>query len=133
MIDSTISVVPGTLARAVDAFMGTTFASSSFSTSSSNNGELASTTFEAAGELEATPLLGDDVREAPRRGDVGLVHHVPYAVVHEGTVGSMVEMAFLNSTHAKMYLAIVSSPLIISAIWKRNKVETRQQHERRQR
>lgn len=101
VIDSTISVVPGTLARAVDAFMGT-----SLSSYTSANGDTG--TFDAGGELEATPLLADESREPPQRGEVGLVHHVPFAVVHQKTLGSLVEMAFLNTTHAKMYLAIVS-------------------------
>lgn len=99
VIDSTISVVPGTLARAVDVFLGTSFSTASYPYP---------TTFESAGEVEATPLLSDNSRTPPREGDVGLVHHVPFAVVHQKSLGSLVEMAFLNSTHAKMYLAIVS-------------------------
>ena len=50
-------------------------------------------------------LLEDD----PKRVRVGLVHHVPFAVLpgKGGTgLGSWLERAFLNSTHAKMYLAI---------------------------
>ena len=90
--------MPGTLARAVDAFMGTSFSFASEGASS----------FDSAGEMEATPLLSDGNRAPPQRGDVGLVHHVPFAVVHQKTLGSLVEMAFLNTTHAKMYLAIVS-------------------------
>ncbi|KAJ9107821.1 hypothetical protein QFC19_002727 [Naganishia cerealis] len=37
---------------------------------------------------------------------VGLVHHVPFAWVPEKSFGSRLEQAYLNSTHAKMYLAI---------------------------
>ncbi|KAJ9125648.1 hypothetical protein QFC22_000610 [Naganishia vaughanmartiniae] len=41
---------------------------------------------------------------------VGLVHHVPFAWVPEKSFGSRLEQAYLNSTHAKMYLAILQSP-----------------------
>jgi ceramide glucosyltransferase len=58
---------------------------------------------------ESAPLLNDETRGPPVRGDVGLVHHVPFAVVYQKTWGSLVEQAFLNTTHAKMYLAIVSN------------------------
>jgi ceramide glucosyltransferase len=37
---------------------------------------------------------------------IGLVHHVPYAVASERKLGSLIEEAFLNTNHAKMYLAI---------------------------
>ena len=37
---------------------------------------------------------------------VGLVHHVPFAVVNKAKVGSQLEAAFLNTNHAKMYIAI---------------------------
>lgn len=97
VIDSTISVLPDSLARAVETFTGVPVFSS---------GEAPSWT-TAASDLESTPLIGDDVREPPRAGDVGLVHHVPYAVVYQKTWGSLIEQAFLNTTHAKMYLAIV--------------------------
>ena len=91
IIDSTISVSPGALGRMVDAFLGTTTSSSSFDS-----------------DLESTPLVADDIRRPPVAGDVGLVHHVPFAVVYQQTWGSLIEQAFLNTTHAKMYLAIVS-------------------------
>ena len=90
IIDSTVSVTPGTLGRAVEAFLGTSFSTRSFDS-----------------DLESTPLMSDDIRKAPTAGEIGLVHHVPYAVVHQRTWGSMMEQAFLNTTHAKMYLAIV--------------------------
>lgn len=90
VLDSTISITPGTLGRMVDAFVGAPSGAS----------------FDA--DLESTPLISDDVRGPPQRGDVGLVHHVPYAVVYQNTWGSLIEQAFLNTTHAKMYLAIVS-------------------------
>lgn len=41
---------------------------------------------------------------APRR--IGLVHHVPYAVASEQSLGARIEAAFLNTNHAKMYIAI---------------------------
>lgn len=91
VIDATIAHTPGTLARAVATFLGTEYSSSSFDS-----------------DLESTPLLSDDTRSPPREGDVGLVHHVPYAVVYQRSLGSLVEEAFLNTTHAKMYLAVVS-------------------------
>ena len=37
---------------------------------------------------------------------IALVHHVPFATEHEGYLGAQVEAAFLNTNHAKMYLAI---------------------------
>ncbi|KAF8807745.1 glycosyltransferase family 21 protein [Phlegmacium glaucopus] len=41
---------------------------------------------------------------APR--SIALVHHVPLAVVNEPHIGSRLEAAFLNTNHAKMYIAI---------------------------
>ncbi|KAH8835895.1 glycosyltransferase like family 2-domain-containing protein [Flagelloscypha sp. PMI_526] len=37
---------------------------------------------------------------------IGLVHHVPFAIAAEPGIGTQVEEAFLNTNHAKMYLAI---------------------------
>ncbi|KAJ3989553.1 glycosyltransferase like family 2-domain-containing protein [Lentinula detonsa] len=37
---------------------------------------------------------------------VALVHHVPFAFSTESRVGSRIDEAFLNTNHAKMYLAI---------------------------
>ena len=37
---------------------------------------------------------------------VALVHHVPLALVDEPKIGSRLEAAFLNTNHAKMYIAI---------------------------
>ncbi|KAF7306769.1 Glycosyltransferase family 21 protein [Mycena indigotica] len=37
---------------------------------------------------------------------IALVHHVPFAVVTENKIGSRIEEAFLNTNHAKMYIAI---------------------------
>lgn len=79
VIDSTIYVQPQVLGHTVEAFVGNTH------------------------DEEATLSKGP-----PERGEVGLVHHVPLAVVYQRTWGSLIEQAFLNTTHAKMYLAIVS-------------------------
>ncbi|KAI0328159.1 glycosyltransferase family 21 protein [Cubamyces sp. BRFM 1775] len=46
-----------------------------------------------------------DAPHPPRRR-IGVVHHVPYAWVTKHTLGSRVEEAFLNTNHAKMYIAI---------------------------
>jgi ceramide glucosyltransferase len=43
-------------------------------------------------------------KEGGRR--IGVVHHVPFAFLSEPMLGSRVEAAFLNTNHAKMYLAI---------------------------
>ena len=40
------------------------------------------------------------------RRRIALVHHVPFAFATEQTLGSHVEQAFLNTNHAKMYVAI---------------------------
>ena len=37
---------------------------------------------------------------------IGVVHHVPFAWVSKVSLGSCVEEAFLNTNHAKMYIAI---------------------------
>jgi ceramide glucosyltransferase len=90
VLDATIAIQPGALGRMVDAFLNTPAYDH---------------------DLESTPLMSDDIRRPPTSGDVGLVHHVPLAVVHQKTWGSLIEQAFLNTTHAKMYLAIVSERL----------------------
>ncbi len=41
---------------------------------------------------------------SPKR--IGIVHHVPFALVDENKIGSRIEAAFLNTNHAKMYIAI---------------------------
>jgi ceramide glucosyltransferase len=58
------------------------------------------------GDVESAPLIADDKRPPPSRGMVGLVHQVPTAVVYQPTWGSLIEQAYLNTTHAKMYLSI---------------------------
>jgi len=47
--------------------------------------------------LTATPTSGKKI---------SLVHHVPFATVSTPTLGAKVEEAFLNTTHAKMYIAL---------------------------
>jgi ceramide glucosyltransferase len=42
----------------------------------------------------------------PSRRRVGLVHHVPFAFANGSKLGTRLEEAFLNTNHAKMYLAI---------------------------
>ncbi|KAG7450698.1 uncharacterized protein BT62DRAFT_943612 [Guyanagaster necrorhizus] len=37
---------------------------------------------------------------------IALVHHVPFAIVNESRIGSRLDEAFLNTNHAKMYIAI---------------------------
>lgn len=69
VIDSGVSVAPGTLARSVD-------------------------------------LLESSTRTKPPKRRVALVHHVPFVSAPEGFLGSRIEEAFLNTNHAKMYLAI---------------------------
>jgi ceramide glucosyltransferase len=70
VIDSNVTVHPGTLARSVDALVGPPSPST-----------------------------------APRKR-IALVHHVPFAIVTEPKIGSRIEEAFLNTNHAKMYIAI---------------------------
>lgn len=42
----------------------------------------------------------------PGQRRIGLVHHVPVGFATEGFLGARIEEAFLNTNHAKMYLAI---------------------------
>jgi len=85
VIDATICTTPHVLGRMVDAFVS-----------------------RPKTDVENSPLLNDSERPPPARGDVGLVHQVPIAVVYQRSWGSLIEQAYLNSTHAKMYLSIVS-------------------------
>ena len=43
--------------------------------------------------------------DTPRRR-IALVHHVPFAISTQTSFGAQVEEAFLNTNHAKMYIAI---------------------------
>ncbi|KAF8222132.1 hypothetical protein L208DRAFT_1324282 [Tricholoma matsutake] len=52
-------------------------------------------------------LLGPPIPEVSElRKKISLVHHVPFAFATESRIGSKLEEAFLNTNHAKMYLAI---------------------------
>ncbi|KAG1731728.1 glycosyltransferase family 21 protein [Suillus lakei] len=84
VIDSGVSVVPGTLARSVDL-------------------------------LEpSTPT------KCPKRG-IALIHHVPFASTpEEFFLGSSIEEAFLNTSYAKMYLAINTSSIEACVVGKSN-------------
>lgn len=42
----------------------------------------------------------------PSRSQIGVVHHVPFALIDDNNFGSQLEAAFLNTNHAKMYIAI---------------------------
>ncbi|EIM92580.1 glycosyltransferase family 21 protein [Stereum hirsutum FP-91666 SS1] len=70
VLDSNVTVAPGTLARAVDI------------------------------------LHPPSPSPTPSRRRIALVHHVPFAFAHQPTLGSRIEEAFLNTNHAKMYIAI---------------------------
>lgn len=55
----------------------------------------------------ALPRAVDILIATPKSGKkVALVHHVPFATVSTPTLGAKVEEAFLNTTHAKMYIAL---------------------------
>ncbi|KAJ8594824.1 hypothetical protein M405DRAFT_729157 [Rhizopogon salebrosus TDB-379] len=69
VIDSGVSVAPGTLARSVD-------------------------------------LLEPSTPTKLRKNRIALIHHVPFASAPEASLGARIEEAFLNTNHAKMYLAI---------------------------
>ena len=51
----------------------------------------------------AVDILSESPQSCRR---IALVHHVPFATVSTPTLGAKVEEAFLNTTHAKMYIAI---------------------------
>ena len=49
----------------------------------------------------------DILNATPKSGTkISLIHHVPFATVSTPTLGAKVEEAFLNTTHAKMYIAL---------------------------
>ncbi|KAG6818072.1 hypothetical protein H0H87_009227 [Tephrocybe sp. NHM501043] len=52
--------------------------------------------------LEGPPPPGSP----PSRRKIAVVHHVPFAISKEAKLGSRMEEAFLNTNHAKMYIAI---------------------------
>jgi ceramide glucosyltransferase len=85
VIDSNVSVAPGTLARSVD--------------------------------ILTQPSPSQSLSKKKR---IALVHHVPFATEHEGYLGARVEAAFLNTNHAKMYLAINTAALESCVVGKSN-------------
>src|SRR2546425_13378530 len=48
----------------------------------------------------------DSLNSTAQSRRVGLVHHVPFAFAGGPAFGSKLEEAFLNTNHAKMYVAI---------------------------
>ncbi|KAF8078781.1 glycosyltransferase family 21 protein [Lyophyllum atratum] len=60
-----------------------------------------------------------DALDAPLRR-VAVVHHVPFAFAHGSKIGSRIEEAFLNTTHAKMYIAINTAALESCVVGKSN-------------
>ncbi|KAN0062600.1 Ceramide glucosyltransferase [Thecaphora frezii] len=79
VVDSQVSSPPGALARAVD---------------------------ELSRTHDQHRPLPTWLKRKPHGTRVGLVHHVPLAVLPGDGWGSHVERVFLSTTHAKMYLAI---------------------------
>jgi ceramide glucosyltransferase len=59
-------------------------------------------------EVESPLMAKEAASHPPTQGEIGLVHHVPFALLYQKALGSRLERAYLNTTHAKMYLAIVS-------------------------
>lgn len=44
--------------------------------------------------------------KSPNGRRIGLVHHVPFAIGSDSSTGAQLERAFLNTNHAKMYIAL---------------------------
>lgn len=51
---------------------------------------------------------------------IGVVHHVPFALLKDKNFGSQLEAAFLNTNHAKMYIAINTLGLESCVVGKSN-------------
>ena len=51
---------------------------------------------------------------------IGVVHHVPFALLEDKKFGSQLEAAFLNTNHAKMYIAINTLGLESCVVGKSN-------------
>lgn len=60
------------------------------------------------------------VPDKPGKRRVALVHHVPLAFTTENLLGARVEEAFLNTNHAKMYIAINALALDSCVVGKSN-------------
>lgn len=69
--------------------------------------------------LLGPPRPGGDATATNKRR-IGLVHHVPYAFVTAQSLGSRIEEAFLNTNHAKMYMAINTVSIDSCVIGKSN-------------
>lgn len=95
VLDATIAVTPEMLSRAVETFL---------------DGKAGSS---ASSEVEAPLMAKEAAMQPPSQGEVGLVHHVPFALLYQKALGSRLERAYLNTTHAKMYIAIVSCLLSV--------------------
>jgi len=52
--------------------------------------------------------------------NIALIHHVPVALIDEARIGSRIEAAFLNTNHAKMYIAINTVALESCVVGKSN-------------
>ncbi len=110
VIDATISVVPSTLARSVEALVTPSEKRKPFKPSASlETNSLLNKQGNTAGVNDDQDVHFETGWDAEASG-VGLIHHVPFAWVPDKSLGSRLEQVYLNSTHAKMYLAIVSVP-----------------------
>jgi ceramide glucosyltransferase len=67
-----------------------------------SNIAVASGTLARAVEILSRPVSHPN----SSRRRIALVHHVPFAISNQATLGARVEEAFLNTNHAKMYVAI---------------------------
>ncbi|KAH9056910.1 glycosyltransferase family 21 protein, partial [Lactarius vividus] len=69
----------------------------------------------------AVEILSRPSRPNSRRRRIALVHHVPFAISSRGTTfGARVEEAFLNTNHAKMYVAINAATVDSCVVGKSN-------------
>ncbi|KAG8780311.1 hypothetical protein FRC15_009633 [Serendipita sp. 397] len=59
------------------------------------------------------------VKSLTSKTGIGVVHHVPYALVSErdAALGTQLEQAFLNTNHAKMYIALNALAIDSRARW----------------
>lgn len=64
-------------------------------------------------------LINPSPKKAQKKR-IAMVHHVPFAFVNEPQLGSQVEEAFLNTNHAKMYIAINTFALESCVVGKSN-------------
>lgn len=75
----------------------------------------------APGTLARSVEVLDSPSASPsRRKRIALVCHVPFAFATERTIGSRIEEAFLNTNHAKMYIAINSLAIDSCVVGKSN-------------